>query len=49
MWNTVFRTQQTNRAKFAFLTTLTTLQPQTTQIMLQTRYFFGFYYFYATA
>jgi hypothetical protein len=44
-----FQCQQTKRPEFAFLTTLTTLQPQTTQIMLQTRYFFGFYYFYATA
>jgi hypothetical protein len=26
-----------------------TLQPQTTRTMLQTRTFFGYYYFYATA
>ncbi len=35
--------------KFAFPIRVPTLQPQTPQPMLQTRYFFGFYYFYATA
>ncbi|MCI1187906.1 hypothetical protein MON38_10785 [Hymenobacter sp. DH14] len=36
-------------AKFAFLQSPLTLQPQTTRTMLQTRYFFGYYYFYAAA
>ena len=35
--------------KFAFPKSSLTLQPQTHPIMLQPRYFFGFYYFYATA
>ena len=35
--------------KFAFLKSGLTLQLQTPPPMLQTRYFFGFYYFYATA
>ncbi len=36
-------------SKLAFLKSSLTLQPQTPSLMLQTRYFFGFYYFYATA
>ena len=36
-------------ADFAFLKSSLTLQSQTTSTMLQTRYFFGYYYFYATA
>ncbi|MGY3088181.1 hypothetical protein ACVWYF_001214 [Hymenobacter sp. UYAg731] len=36
-------------AEFAFLKSSLTLQPQTNPTMLQTRYFFGYYYFYATA
>ena len=35
--------------KFAFLKSGLTLQPQTHLTMLQTRYFLGYYYFYATA
>jgi hypothetical protein len=37
------------RIKFAFLKSSLTLQPQTPSTMLQTRYFFGYYYFYAAA
>ena len=36
-------------SKFAFPAMVPTLQPQTPLMMLQTRYFFGFYYFYAIA
>jgi hypothetical protein len=36
-------------ARVAFLKSSLTLQPQPTRTMLQTRYFFGYYYFYATA
>jgi len=35
--------------KFAFPESSLTLQPKTTRTMLQTRYFFGYYYFYAAA
>ena len=36
-------------AKVAFLKSGLTLQPQTPPVMFQTRYFFGYYSFYATA
>ncbi|MET4075853.1 hypothetical protein ABIB44_003121 [Hymenobacter sp. UYCo722] len=35
--------------KFAFSESSLTLQMQTPRTMLQTRYYFGFYYFYAAA
>ena len=35
--------------KFAFLKSSLTLHPQTQDTMFQTRSFFGYYYFYATA
>ena len=39
----------TKHIAFAFYESGLTLQPQTTRTMLQTRYFFGYYYFYAAA
>ncbi|MDB5268542.1 MAG: hypothetical protein JWP58_1582 [Hymenobacter sp.] len=48
--NQVLRCAQHGRyLKLAFLQSIPTLQPQTHLIMLQTRYFFGYYTFYATA